>query len=137
MAAWKSCNLFAGEGVYLSMLRPLDVTFAHTDQDLLQILMSSATLRVRRVERARIILGAAAGRPDRDLAAELDCSRQCCARTRRRFQAGGFKTLSGDAPGPGWPRRHDHNRIADLTTQTRPANATDWSTRLMAERAAP
>jgi len=115
MAAWKSCNLFAGEGVYLSMLRPLDVTFAHTDQDLLQILMSSATLRVRRVERARIILGAAAGRPDKDLAAELNCSRQRCAR----------------------PRRHDHSQIADLTTQTRPANATDWSTRLMAERAAP
>lgn len=136
MAAWKSCNLFAGERVYLSMLRPLDVTLAHTDQDLLQILLRSRTLRVRRVERARIILGAAAGRPDKDLAAELDCSRQRCARPRRRFQVGGFKALSWDAPRPGCPRRHDHSQIADLTTQSRPADATDWSTRLMAERAA-
>jgi len=116
------------------MRRPLNITLSTTDQATLEGWVRSRTLPVRQVERGRIILGAAAGRADKDLAAELGCSRQRCARTRRRFQAGGLKALRSDAPRSGRPRRHDHSRIVDMTTQSQPANATEWSTRLMAER---
>lgn len=116
------------------MRRALNVNLTPTDQSTLQSWVRSRTLPVRQVERARIILGAAAGQADKDLAAEVGCTRQCCARTRQRFQAGGLLALTQDAPRPGRPRKHDHGQIAQLTTQTRPANATDWSTRLMAGR---
>lgn len=114
------------------MRHPLKITLTPTDQDTLQSWLRSRTLPVRQVERARIVLGAAAGRADKDLAAEVGCTRQRCARTRQRFQSGGVKALAHDAPRSGRPRQHDHRKIADLTTQTQPANATDWSTRLMA-----
>src|SRR3974390_1645597 len=116
------------------MRRPLNITLSSTDRETLEGWVRSRTLPVRQVERAHIILGAAAGRADKDLAAELGCSRQRCARTRRRFQAGSLKALSEDAPRSGRPRRHDHSRIVELTTQSQPANATQWSTRLMAQR---
>ena len=89
------------------MRRPLNITLTTTDQTTLEGWVRSRTRPVRQVERGRIILGAAAGRADKDLAAELGCSRQRCARTRRRFQSGGLKALSRDAPRPGRPRRHD------------------------------
>lgn len=114
------------------MRRPLAITLTAAEQTTLQSWLRARTLPVRQVERARIILRAATGCADKDVAAEVGCTRQRCARTRRRFQAGGVAALTHDAPRPGRPRRHDHGQIADLTTQTRPANATDWSTRLMA-----
>lgn len=114
------------------MRRPLRITLTETDRRALQSWLRSRTLPIRQVERARIILHAADGRADQDIAAELGCSRQRCARTRRRFQAGGVGALAQDAPRSGRPRRHDRQRIADLTTQSQPANATHWSTRLMA-----
>lgn len=116
------------------MRRPLNIALSATDQTTLESWLRSRTLPVRQAQWARIILGAAAGRADKELAAQLGCSRQRCARTRQRFQAGGLSALTHDAPRPGRPRQHDHGRIADLTTQTRPSNATDWSTRLMAGR---
>jgi hypothetical protein len=79
------------------MRRPLNITLAPIDQSTLEGWLRSRTLPVRQVERARIILGAAAGRGDKDLAAELGCSRQRCDRTWRRFQAGGVQALSGQA----------------------------------------
>jgi transposase len=114
------------------MRHPLKITLTSTDQDTLQSWLRSRTLPVRQVERARIVLGAASGRADKDLAAEVGCTRQRCARTRRHFQSGGVKALAHDAPRSGRPRQHDHRKIAALTTQTQPVNATDWSTRLMA-----
>jgi transposase len=116
------------------MRRPVPITLTETDQTTLQNWLRSRTLPVRQGERARIILGAAAGRADKDIARDLGCSRQRCARTRRRFQAGGVGALTLDAPRSGRPRHHNHGQIAALTTGTRPANATDWSTRLMADQ---
>ena len=116
------------------MRRPLKIVLTTPDQTTLESWLRSRTLPVRQVQRARIILGAAAGRADKELAAQLGCSRQCCARTRRRFQAGGPNSLTHDAPRSGRPRQHDYAQIAELTTQTRPTQATDWSTRLMAGR---
>jgi hypothetical protein len=67
------------------MRRPQGVIFAHTDQNLLPGWLPSRAVPVRQVERARNIMGAAAGRPYNDLAAHLDFSNQRCARPRRRL----------------------------------------------------
>ena len=115
------------------MRKALPVNVTESDRNQLEAWRRSRTLPVRQVERARIVLRAAEGLADQAIAAEIGCSRQRCGRVRRRFRAGGFAALRREAPRSGRPLKHDRQRIVQLTTQNRPAQATDWSTRLMAK----
>ena len=114
------------------MRKALPVTLTQADRSQLESWRRSRTLPVRQVERARIILRAAEAFQDREIAAEIGCSRQRCARVRRRFQAGGLSALVREAPRSGRPPKHDRQRIVQWTTQSPPPNATDWSSRRMA-----
>ena len=55
----------------------------------------------RSVERARIVLLAAAGRQDQQIAAKLKITPEKAARWRKRFLEGGLSALEKDAPRPG------------------------------------
>lgn len=93
------------------------------------------SLPARQVERARIVLRAANGWQDKDIAAELDITPEKTARWRNRFLQGGIAALRKDAPRPGRPRTVPSGKvkqIVDKTTQEKPAAATHWSTRTMA-----
>lgn len=93
------------------------------------------SLPARQVERARIVLRAANGWQDKDIAAELDITPEKAARWRNRFLQGGIAALRKDAPRPGRPRTVPSGKvkqIVDKTTQEKPAAATHWSTRTMA-----
>ena len=84
--------------------------------------------------RARVILGAAAGKSNLELADELKTTRLTVGKWRQRFLA---KRLDGllDEPRPGAPRKiHDADieRVVTLTLESTPKNATHWSTRSMA-----
>ena len=91
------------------------------------------SLPQRQVERAQIILLAAAGKPDLEIAAVLKISRHKAARCRRRFLQSGRAGLEKDAPRPGRPRRIDAQAIVRTTTQQIPPHATHWSTRSLAQ----
>jgi transposase len=89
----------------------------------------------RLVERARIVLRAADGVQDKDIAAELTITAEKAARWRNRFLAGGMAALQKDAPRPGRPRIISVSKvkeILDKTTLETPAAGTHWSTRTMA-----
>jgi len=89
----------------------------------------------RLVERARIVLRAADGLQDKQIAEELSITPEKAARWRNRFLDGGLNALRKDAPRPGGPRTISDRRIAQVvekTTQEKPNNATHWSTRTMA-----
>jgi transposase len=89
----------------------------------------------RSVERARIVLLAAAGMQDKQIAAKLRIMPEKAARWRNRFLDGGLAALDKDAPRPGRPSTIPPARIQEVvrkTTQEKPANATHWSTRTMA-----
>src|SRR5258708_29836229 len=93
------------------------------------------SLAVRLVERARIVLLAAAGKQDKDIAAELGITAQKAARWRKRFLALGMAGLEKDAPRPGRTPSISASkvkRVIQKTTQEKPANSTHWSTRSMA-----
>ena len=96
-------------------------------------------LSARLVERSRIVLLAADGLQDREIAAELGITPEKAARWRKRFLEGGMEALAKDAPRPGRGRTTSNDRkvasIIKLTTLSKPANATHWSTRSMAEKA--
>ena len=93
------------------------------------------SLPARLVERARIILRAADGLQDQQIADELNITPEKAARWRNRFLDGGLLALEKDAPRPGRTRTITDatvKRVIEKTTREKPDNATQWSTRTMA-----
>jgi transposase len=103
-----------------------------------EILESRARARsapARSVERARIVLLAAAGLQDRQIAAQLKITPEKAARWRNRFLDGGAAALDKDAPRPGRTPTITAAKVQEVvrkTTRQKPPNATHWSTRTMA-----
>ena len=96
------------------------------------------SLPARQVERARIVLLAADGRLDKEIAAELHITPEKAARWRNRYLDGGLAALQKDAPRPGRPAivlPAKVKQIVKKTTQENPPGATHWSTRSMAAAA--
>jgi transposase len=93
------------------------------------------TTPARLVLRARIVLAAAEGRENKDIAAALGCTRRTVGTWRLRFAAAGLAGIQRDAPRPGRAvavRRRTEAEIIRRTTQETPANATQWSVRSLA-----
>jgi transposase len=109
-----------------------------TDEQRRQLLAAAngRSISVRFAQRARMILLAAEGKQDIEIAAALRVQRQTAARWRERFLTLGIEGLAKDAPRGGRRRtaRSDARvrAIIRRTTQTRPPEATHWSTRTMA-----
>lgn len=95
----------------------------------------------RRVEariqqRARIVLLAAEGMQNIEIAVEVGLDRRQVALWRQRFLDGGIDALRQDAPRSGRPATvtaEMESRIVHVTLHERPINATHWSTRTLAE----
>jgi len=86
--------------------------------------------------RARIVLACAEGKSNTAVSGALQLCRQTVGKWRGRFLA---QRLDGllDEPRPGAPRRIGDSqveRVITFTLESTPANATHWSTRLMAQR---
>src|SRR6185312_4194756 len=93
------------------------------------------SLPARLVERAAIVLLAAGGKQDREIAEELRISPHKAARWRKRFLALGIAGLEKDAPRPGRRKKFSRAQVAAVVRKTMneaPPNATHWSTRTMA-----
>jgi len=89
----------------------------------------------RLVLRARIVLGAAAGRRNDELARELGTDRECVGRWRTRFARQRLAGIAQDAPRAGRTPTiapATLQRLVTLTTTTTPPDATHWSTRTLA-----
>ena len=85
--------------------------------------------------RCRIVLAAATGETNREIAARLGCNPSTVGKWRSRFAA---RRLDGlhDEPRPGKPRTisdRDVERVIVKTLEETPADATHWSTRSMAK----
>ena len=96
----------------------------------------SAPARV--VERARIVLLAAEGLENRQIALRMAITPEKVARWRNRFLEGGLAALQKDAPRPGRTRTitdRQVKKVVEMTLHQKPANATHWSTRTMAAAA--
>lgn len=93
------------------------------------------SLPARLVERARIVLLAAAGKQDKEVGEELGITAHKVARWRRRFLAAGLVGLQKDAPRAGRTPSISAAQVKQVvhkTTQEKPTQATHWSTRTMA-----
>ena len=93
------------------------------------------SLPSRVVERARIVLRAAAGEQDKAIAQDLGMTPKKVSRWRRRYLTLGLAGLEKDAPRSG--RKPEIGarliqRVVEMTTRHKPPHATHWSTRTMA-----
>jgi transposase len=93
------------------------------------------SMPARLVERAKIVLLAADGMENKQIARRMNLTEKKTARWRGRFLAGGIAALQKDAPRSGKPRtiaEGQVKRVVEMTLHQKPANATHWSTRTMA-----
>jgi transposase len=89
--------------------------------------------------RARIVLDWAAGLTNTAVAAKQSVTIQTVGKWRARFLKGRVESL-GNAPRSGQPRKITDDKdeaVITRTLETRPKNATHWSTRKMAEASGP
>ena len=93
---------------------------------------------VRLQQRAKIVLAAAQGQQNTQIAEHVGVDVTTVGRWRRRFAAHGLAGIEKDRPRGGrkpTTRQAVTAKIIDLTTQQTPADATHWSTRTMAKTA--
>jgi transposase len=88
-------------------------------------------------ERARIVLLAAEGLENKEIAVRVDAAPNTVGKWRNRFAQDRLDGLT-DEPRPGAPRQIGDDEVAEVvrrTLETTPSNATHWSLRSMAEAA--
>ncbi len=91
---------------------------------------------VRLVTRANIVLLAAQGRANKDIALEVGTGRVAVGRWRKRFTELRLAGIEKDKPRGGRAstvRDHVARKIIETTTQHKPEDATHWSTRSLAK----
>jgi transposase len=114
------------------------VVLSTEQRGMLEARARARSAAARSVERARIVLLAAAGMENKQIAAKLRIMPEKAARWRNRYLDGGLAALDKDAPRPGRPSTITPAKIQEVvrkTTQEKPSNATHWSTRSMAKAA--
>ncbi len=95
-------------------------------------LVRSKLASVRLAQRARIVLRAADGMQNQDIAEDLGVGRVQVSRWRERYAQSRRAGIERDLPRGAPPAKVDAARLVELTTQGKPAAATHWSTRKMA-----
>ncbi len=95
-------------------------------------LVRSKRTSVRLAQRARIVLRAADGVQNKDIAAQLGMGRVQVARWRARYAQSRLAGIERDLPRGAPPLKVDVVRLVELTTQSRPKAGTHWSTRKIA-----
>lgn len=107
------------------------------EKRLLEKWASGRRTEARLVLRAKIVLLAGDGLENLEIADQLGTSRQTVGLWRMRYAESGRAGIEKDAPRGGRPdqaRRAAEQRIIEMTTQQKPRNATQWSTRLLAQK---
>jgi len=95
-------------------------------------LARSRRTSVRLSQRARIVLLAAQGLQNKEIAEQLGVGRVQVARWRERYVDLGLEGIERDRPRGAPPVKVDIAKLVQLTTQSTPQAATHWSTRKMA-----
>lgn len=94
------------------------------------------SVEARRVLRAKIVLAAAEGKQNQEIAVQLATLAKTVALWRKRFAAQRLAGIQKDAPRGGRPataKQEMAARIVKATTTETPPGATHWSTRTLAE----
>ncbi len=117
------------------MRRACRIELSEEERATLEQWSSGRRMAARVVQRAKIVLRAAAGMQNKAIAAQLGCGRDTVAQWRLRFRDKRLAGLLKDAPRAGRrPSRRAQltKPIVNATLHKKPENATHWSTRSLA-----
>jgi len=109
-----------------------EIVLSDEEREVLDELIRSKLTSVRLALRARIVLLAAQGLQNKDIALALEVGRIQVSRWRERYLESGLEGIERDLPRGAPPLKVDVARLVELTTQSLPEAATHWSTRKMA-----
>lgn len=112
-----------------------DIVLTEEERAILVKWSRGRSTSVRLAQRAMIVLAAADGRENKDIAVDLGCTRRTVGTWRNRFAADRVNGIEKDAPRGGraaTQRERFEAEIIRKTTQEVPPNATQWSTRKLA-----
>ena len=115
------------------MRSAVEIDLTDAERAELTRLARSKLTSVRLAQRARIILLAAQGLANNEIAAQLEVGRVQVSRWRERYAEARLAGIERDLPRGAPPVKVDVARLVALTTQSKPATATHWSTRTMAQ----
>ncbi len=100
-------------------------------------ILKTPTASQRAVRRATVLLEAANGTSNAEIARKTKIAREHVIAIRRRFEERGIESVYSDAPGRGRPREISEATATEIITmamQSTPNNATHWTADEMAER---
>lgn len=109
-----------------------EIVLTNEEHSELAKLVRSKLTSVRLAQRARIVLLAADGMHNKEIARQLGVGRVQVSRWRERYLQSRLAGIERDLPRGAPPAKVDVARLVELTTQTKPESATHWSTRKMA-----
>ena len=105
------------------------------DRILLEEFLRSGNTPQKVAFRIRIVLEASRGKSNNELAQNLSTTRVTVLKWRQRYLDSGVEGVLEDAPGRGRKKAIDPEKeaaIVKATLETKPKNATQWSTRSLA-----
>lgn len=111
------------------------IELSEEDRSTLEHWSRGRRIPVRQGFRAQIVLLAAAGVENQEIAQRLKTSRPTVGLWRRRFAESGLSGIERDAPRGGRPPKERRDLVAEIlrkTTQETPRDATHWTTRSLA-----
>ena len=114
----------------------IEVTIKESDRQELERWVSAHRTPQQVAQRCRIILAAAKGQQDKDIAQSMEINPKTVALWRQRFFKEGAECLWEVAAGRGRKPQFSAEKVEKIinaTLQTRPTGATHWSCRTMAE----
>ena len=117
------------------MRKAIPIVLDDAQRATLEVLKRSRRTSVRLAERASIVLLAAGGLQDKQIAQAMDIPRQKAARWRKRYAKLGLPGIEKDAPRPGRKRSIDEKTRAAVVKKTlreTPEGQTHWSRSTMA-----
>lgn len=112
------------------------ITISRGDRELMEALLRAGSTPQKVTFRINIVLGAAAGIGNAQLARDFATTKSSVLKWRGRFAKSGLSGILEDAPRSGRKKSISPQKeaaIVKATLQTKPRDATHWSTRSMAD----
>src|SRR5665811_14682 len=128
---WISNFYSCKEDGRIQMRVALEIVLTPEEYTELTALVRSKRTSVRLALRSRIVLLAAKGLRNKDIATQVGVGRVQVSRWRERYAQSRLAGIERDLPRGAPPVKVDVVRLMELTTEGKPEAATHWSTRKM------
>lgn len=119
-------------------MKRIEIKLGHSERVELQAMVKKGSAKAREISRAQILLLSDAGKTPTELVDFLGVNITTIQNVKKRYMFGGLKRALYDAPRSGQPSRFSGKHRAQITAlacSTPPEGHSQWSLRLLADKA--